>query len=113
LVVITTLIISQLIWKAGANGFPAWFYYLSSGVPAGTTFISLILNLFIVKKRISETRTIHHRIEAELAYYSSSKGIYSQLNKNDKEFLLFKKVAQILKYKTALHEGEEHEKSGS
>lgn len=102
LVIITTLIISKLLY----NKSPNWYYYLSSGIPAGTTFISLILNLFVVKKRITETRNIHQRIEAELAFYSSSKGIYSQLNKNSKEFLLFKKVTQILKYKMALYEEE-------
>ncbi len=104
LVVLSTLIISKLVW----SGWPVWYYYFTSALSAFTTFTSLIINLFVVEKKILKTKIINQKIQAELAFYSSSKGQYKLRNKKHKEYLLFHNITKILKYKIAIEE-DKHE----
>ena len=98
LVVISTLIISKLAW----SGWPIWYYYFTSAMSALTTFTALIINLFVIEKKIYQTKIINQKILAELAFYLSAQGKYKSLSVQKKEYLLFNQVAIILKYEIAM-----------
>lgn len=91
--VMTSIIISRMVWNKDGNGNVDWFYIMTTSISAITTLLLSFLNFFMIKDKIDQFRKLWHQVEAEIVKFDLRVGIYE--NKENAEYNLFVAVAQL------------------
>ena len=89
--IITTLMISHLVW----DGFPDWFFFFSAGAGALTAFFTSMINFFVIKTQMKELRLKKELIYQELLLYNN-KLTYKYARMDRRDFYLFNSISRIV-----------------
>lgn len=93
--IITALVFSKQIWTS----VPTWYFFVTTGVGSITSFLTALINIFYVKKKMNVFKNRVKFIYGEIILFESNSGIY-KTSKN-KEFLIFHRLTLKMDYKLA------------
>lgn len=91
--VMTSIMISKMVWNKDGNGNVDWFYVMTTFISAITTFIVSTLNFFMIKDKIDSAKKLWHKVEAEIVKHDLHVGIYA--NRENADYNLFIIVSQL------------------
>ena len=101
--ILTALIFSLLLFDGKK---PTWFFFIATGVSAVTTMLTSFINFFVIKGKYQDAMKRNSRIRGQISLYINKAGIYSG-DAEDREILLYTRVAQICGNYGAIHETNE------
>ncbi len=70
-IALVTAIFAIYVTAFLAAKLPSWYPYLTAGIGAGTTFITSLINFFIISDKIKKNEVIYNKILMELNRYQT------------------------------------------